>query len=55
VNSETAAIFFIVGSGIWCGLDDTGIRPVVLAKVPPNKKPRGVSGGANCSFFYQKR
>jgi hypothetical protein len=33
-------------------MDDTGIGAAIPGKVPPNKKPRGVSGGANFSFYY---
>jgi hypothetical protein len=42
----------MIGSGASCELDNTGIRLVALSKVPPNKKPRGVSGGVNFSFYY---
>jgi hypothetical protein len=42
----------MMNSGALCDLDNTGIRLMVLTKVPPNKKPRGVSGGANFSFYY---
>jgi len=42
----------MIGSSASFDLDNTGIRLIVLAKVLPNKKPRGVSGGANFSFYY---
>jgi hypothetical protein len=42
----------MVSSGAVTDSDDTGIGLLVPDKVPPNKKPRGVSGGANFSFYY---
>jgi hypothetical protein len=45
----------MINSGALCDLDNTGIRLTIPAKVPPNKKPRSVSGGANFSFYFQKR